>query len=598
MDLRKGSFVPLFRFHPSIRLKLLLTMLFVVTGAVSVITLTVINLLHKDKAAYIFDSTTAVAIHMAEEVNARLENDIIQMRVLAHALLSNEIKQKEGFTKRLFDDFDDVIAVTLHNLDGTERVTLSDTALLREADIKIEDIVKYRKKHPLPIESLKQTIYIQNSTLSSKLPSFTLAFLYQQTENSGIISAEIRLDKLLALVHKSNVFDTFLVDNRGAIFSHPDVEQVLARQDVSHLPIVAAFLKGGGFAQTLEYSIEDQTFLGSYARVDFGQLGAIVQTPEGVAYLTAREMINTLLMVSLGVLFVSALAILFWSRRLTRPIQKLSNATRAIASGDFSVHVEVKSRDELRLLADSFNQMASELGKREAALKMAQVALIQSEKMAAFGQLGAGIAHEVRNPLAGIMGYAQLAQRRVDLESPVSRYLAIIEKEAKRCKVIIENLLRFARQEKTVFMPTDIRRVIEDAIAIVDHQLGINHVQIEKSLADDLPKINGNDNQLQQVLINLLINAQQAMPGGGTVHLATRAVHPHVEIRVSDTGAGIPKENLQKIFEPFFTTKPVGTGTGLGLSVSYGLVKEHGGQILVESEVGKGTTFAILIPAI
>ncbi len=586
------------RFHPSIRLKLLLTMLVVVTSAVGVITTTIVTLFQEDKTAYIFDSTTAVALHMAEETNATLSNYITQMNVLARALLSDEMTQKEAFIKSLFGDFDDIMAVTLYDLDGTERVTLYDTALLRETDIKIEDIVRYRKAHPLPIASLGEATYIQNSTLSSKLPSFTLAFLHQQTENAGIISAEIRLDKLLALVDKSNVFATFLVDSRGALFSHPDLGRVLARQDLSNIPIVTAFLKETAFAQTLEYSMEEETFLGAYARVDFGRLGAIVQTPKGVAYLTARELINTLLMVSLGVLFISALASLFWSRRMTRPIQKLSDATRAVAAGDFNIHVEVGSHDELRFLSDSFNRMASELKKREGALKAAQEALIQSEKMAAFGQLGAGIAHEVKNPLAGIMGYAQLAQRKIDPESPVARHLAIIEKETKRCKVIIENLLRFARQEKTAFMPTDLNRVILDAVTIVDHQLGINHITIEKAFAEPLPKINGNDNQLQQVLINLMINAQQAMPEGGTLRLATRAIPPYVEIRVSDTGTGIPEENLKKIFEPFFTTKPVGTGTGLGLSVSYGLIKDHGGQILVASEVGKGTTFTLLIPEV
>jgi signal transduction histidine kinase len=573
-----------------------MTMLLVVTSAVSIITTTIVNLFQEDKTAYIFDSTTAVALHMAEEANATLSNYMTQMNVLARALLSDEIVQKEVFIKSLFDDFDDVMAVTLYDLDGTERVTLYDTALLREADIKIEDIVQYRKEHPLPIASLGEATYIQNSTLSSKLPSFTLAFLYQQTEKAGIISAEIHLNKLLALVDKSNVFVTFLVDRRGALFSHPDLGRVLARQDLSSIPIVAEFLKETAFAQTLEYSMEDETFLGAYARIDFGQLGAIVQTPKGVAYLTARELINTLLMVSLGVLFVSALASLFWSRRMTRPIQKLSDATRAVASGNFNIQVEVGGRDELRSLSDSFNQMASELQKREGALKAAQSALIQSEKMAAFGQLGAGIAHEVKNPLAGIMGYAQLAQRKIDPESPVARHLAIIEKETKRCKVIIENLLRFARQEKTAFMPTDLNRVILDAVTIVDHQLTLNHVKIERTLSETLPKVNGNDNQLQQVCINLMINAQQAMPEGGTVHLTTRAIPPYVEIRVSDTGIGIPKENLKKIFEPFFTTKPVGTGTGLGLSVSYGLIKDHSGQILVESEEGKGTTFTLLIP--
>ncbi|HEY5600071.1 MAG TPA: ATP-binding protein, partial [Candidatus Manganitrophaceae bacterium] len=218
------------------------------------------------------------------------------------------------------------------------------------------------------------------------------------------------------------------------------------------------------------------------------------------------------------------------------------------------------------------------------------------EKMAAFGQLGAGIAHEVKNPLAGILGYAQLALRKVDKESPLFKQLEIIEKETKRCKGIIENLMKFARQEKTEFAPTDINQVVEDAVAIVDHQLTINRVKIEKILYPDLPKIKGNGNQLQQVLMNLMINAQQAMPEGGQVKVSTARVNGQAELRVADNGPGIPEEIRQKIFEPFFTTKPVGKGTGLGLSVSYGIVKDHGGQIGVESEVGKGTTFILTLP--
>jgi len=242
--------------------------------------------------------------------------------------------------------------------------------------------------------------------------------------------------------------------------------------------------------------------------------------------------------------------------------------------------------------------MASELDSREKALQDAQTALIQSEKMAAFGQLGAGIAHEVKNPLAGILGLTQISLRKTEKGTLIHENLGIIEKETRRCTTIIQNLLKFARQERVAFEPVDINQIAQDAMAIVEHQLEMHKVKLKRNLAPALPTIQGNGNQIQQVLINLMINAQQAMEGNpGEVTVTTIGLNSsQVQVQVSDTGPGIPEDLQAKIFEPFFTTKPVGKGTGLGLSVSYGIIKEHKGDIRVESSPEKGTTFKISFP--
>jgi signal transduction histidine kinase len=242
--------------------------------------------------------------------------------------------------------------------------------------------------------------------------------------------------------------------------------------------------------------------------------------------------------------------------------------------------------------------MATELDSREKALKGAQAALVQSEKMAAFGQLGAGIAHEIKNPLAGILGLTQLSLRRATEDDPVYKNLTIIEKETNRCTTIIQNLLKFARQEKVAFEPVNINQVAQDAAAIVEHQLEMHKVKLKKNFASSLPMISGNANQIQQVLVNLMINAQQAMEGSpGEVTVTTLSLDSsHVQVQIRDNGSGIPEDIQAKIFEPFFTTKEVGKGTGLGLSVSYGIIKEHKGEIKVESSPEKGTTFKIEFP--
>jgi signal transduction histidine kinase len=191
-----------------------------------------------------------------------------------------------------------------------------------------------------------------------------------------------------------------------------------------------------------------------------------------------------------------------------------------------------------------------------------------------------------------------LLLRKAEKDSPLYKNLEMIEKEAKRSKSITENLLKFARQEKVSLMKIDLNSVATDSAAIVDHQLGINKIRLERKLAPGLPQIVGNANQLQQVLMNLMINAQQAMEGApGTVTLSTRLLKADtLELRVTDTGPGIPQDIQAKIFEPFFTTKPAGKGTGLGLSVSYGIIKDHKGEVRIESAPGKGAAFIITLP--
>jgi signal transduction histidine kinase len=303
---------------------------------------------------------------------------------------------------------------------------------------------------------------------------------------------------------------------------------------------------------------------------------------------------------ALFILLISALFGIIWAQRLTRPIEVICDAAERVRRGDFEIHLESTSRDEIGTLSTSFNNMVSELKAREKSLKEAHAKLIQSEKMSAFGQIGAGIAHEVKNPLAGILGMTQLSLRKVPSESPLHANLKTIEKETKRCKDIIDNLLKFARSEKTDFKSIKVNSVLNDAVSIVQHQLGINQVSLEISLGEGLPNILGNANQLQQVFMNLLINSQQAMNGKpGLIKLLSRTASPDmIQVSVSDNGPGIPKDIQNKIFEPFFTTKPAGVGTGLGLSVSYGIIKDHNGDIRVQSTQGKGCTFTVLLPIV
>jgi two-component system NtrC family sensor kinase len=224
--------------------------------------------------------------------------------------------------------------------------------------------------------------------------------------------------------------------------------------------------------------------------------------------------------------------------------------------------------------------------------------LQHSEKMASIGLLAAGVAHEVNTPLTGISSYTQMLRQQVDRGDARAELLEKIEKQAFRAAKIINNLLNFSRASAPTLEAVDLNKVLLDVVSLLEHQLTASRIKVRKELADDLPRVRGNENRLQQVFFNLILNARDAMAKGGWLTLATRADDEAVLVEVGDTGEGIRREHIKRIYDPFFTTKGIGRGTGLGLSVSYGILQEHGGAIFVDSAPGKGTTFRVTLPAV
>jgi two-component system NtrC family sensor kinase len=232
-------------------------------------------------------------------------------------------------------------------------------------------------------------------------------------------------------------------------------------------------------------------------------------------------------------------------------------------------------------------------------LKESQEQLIQAEKLTSLGQMAASIAHEINNPLAGVLVYTQLLSKKVASdtfkEEEALDYLSKMESEVNRCSRIIRNLLDFARQKELMLRLVDINRVLEQVLSLVGHQAQLQNIEVVKEFSPSLPNVMADFDQLQQVFINLTLNAIQAMPDGGKLTLRSSAVDGEVRIDVQDTGCGISKENLGKLFTPFFTTKAKGKGVGLGLAVVHGIIERHKGRIKVQSEVGKGTTFSVYL---
>ncbi len=325
----------------------------------------------------------------------------------------------------------------------------------------------------------------------------------------------------------------------------------------------------------------------------------------------------------LVVVLVSLLSVLFIWVVVHKPVQELMAGTEKVAHGDLDYRLPVRSGDELGTLAASFNKMTADLAQAHAELtawtqtledrveqkteelQRAQTILIASEKMAALGKLAATVAHEVNNPLSGILTYARLSLKALEKDdlSPAARaemieQLGIITRESRRCGEILRNLLTFARQAPPRRESQQLNTLLERALTLVHHQLELQGVELEKRLGEDLPLVACDASQIQQVVLSLLVNATEAMPHGGRLEVVSEfdSQAGAVRVRVRDNGVGIAPEVLPHIFEPFFTTKESQQRTGLGLAVARSIAEQHGGAIAASSTPGEGTEFVLTLP--
>jgi two-component system NtrC family sensor kinase len=322
----------------------------------------------------------------------------------------------------------------------------------------------------------------------------------------------------------------------------------------------------------------------------------------------------------LGVILALVISCLLVSK-ISKPVNLLNKGVEAIADGDFDFEVNIRSRDEIGTLGSSFNRVRRHLkelyqklqGKIEAAdedlkrvneeLRQAnkelierQEQLVRSEKLASIGKLAAGVAHEINNPLTGVLTFSHLLLDDTEKDDPKREDLEVIIKETERCRDIVKGLLDYSRQTEPQKVSVGMNGIIKKTLSLLEHQAAFRNIKITREFDNDLPQIMIDKDKMQQVLVNLLTNAQEAMPEGGSIAITTTKTEDgkYIEMKFADTGCGIPENEVSKLFDPFYSTKEL--GTGLGLSITQGIITSHKGTIEVQSEEGKGTTFIIRLP--
>ena len=434
---------------------------------------------------------------------------------------------------------------------------------------------------------------------------------------AGVIMIGTSLESLLAELKAQALADVIVLRPSGAL-----IATTLAppNEGYSVVELAADAAQGVDPAVTRDLRLYGRSFQALYAPLmvrqqPLGVLGVVLPS----SFVVATESTSRNLISLIFALMTVAVIVLGYSlaRAIARPILRLREVSQAVAAGRLDQQTGLSGSDEIADLAGAFDAMTLRLRERtseaarlyaeslqrnealaqmNAQLQATQQQLIHSEKMAAIGQLTAGIAHDVRNPLANIKGLAELLEQEPGLDDALRQSLADIRGNADRANRIFGDLMKFARQSKLELTWADVRTTVETVLRLTSYQVRQARVALKTDMPSGPAMALHDPQAIQQVVVNLVQNAVQAMPDGGTLRVSVGLTSEVVAIAVQDTGVGIPPENLNRVFDPFFTTKPVGEGTGLGLSVSYGIVSHHGGRIQVESVIGQGTTFTVLLP--
>lgn len=614
------------RIFSSLRAKLILPYLFLTLITAMVGTFVVTRLVASSVRERFFNQIYEAGRVAADGVVRKEEDHLANLRLLifsqgvpeAYAARDAQLLQEIFWPLALNNQIE---AVTAIGLDGIEILTLAQNP-------DTEGYGIYQGTDFNQLEIVAQILGNEVDEIGDKYAGLVSTnygpYLYSSApvrdsanQLVGVLMVGTHLNSLLAEIKNQALADIILLNEQGELMAttFPSAEEARDQLELKSGDIP---VDQESYATGLSLSKRNYQAVYSSLFVRRGVVGILgIALPNSYVIDTEATSRNTFTIIfTIATLAVIIIGYIL-AQHIAQPILKLRAVSRAVAEGDLNQRSGFKRSDEIGELATMFDLMTHRLRRRtaqtaqlyqeslqrneelariNARLQETQQQLIQSEKLAAVGELTAGIVHDVKNPLAVIKGVAEELHDENKLPPDIQKQLMTIRENATRATRIVTDLLKFARQSTPVMKRQDICETIRTAIRLTDYIARKGQVEVHTELPPNPLLVAYDATQIEQVLVNLIQNAIQAMPDGGTLFIRLGRAERRVSIEVMDTGVGITKENLRRIFDPFFTTKPAGEGTGLGLSVSYGIISRHSGKIEVKSEVGKGTKFTINLP--
>ena len=526
----------------------------------------------------------------------------------------NNKANREDTVYRMLKKFTYLEEISMVSPEGNELVRISRRYVVSPDELKnisLEEKFKVLREGNLYIG--KPEIDYENQIV------FELGVPFGGEEEyfSGAIIAKISLRQIMKKIDiaKTNRGSyIMLIDDKGSLIGHSDYSQVTRRQDVTKSKGVGNIIKlnakkDNGLRyenfQTLIYeSYLGEKVLGVYGLIPIVNWGVVVEQPLNIAYKPLRLILTRTILIFFITIIVITLAASILVYFFMKPIKELEKGVNAVRQGNFNYMIPKNNNDELGLVIDAFNRMTDEIKRKQENESLIMLA----EKRAAIGTLAAGVAHEINNPMNNLSFYATDLLERLKIEDinelykagVIQEYLEIIKEQIDRCAEITQNLLKFSRESKLDIGPVDIYKVIIDILKLMDHRIRKQNVEIKINVNLETPVIMADESQIQQMLLNIITNAVDAMEDVGDrqrkLMISLNEIDNYINIKIKDNGQGIKEKDKARVFDPFFTTKPIGKGTGLGLSISQAIVERLRGSIEIYSEENVGTEVDIRLP--
>jgi|GEM_PF-4366257 len=602
--------------------KKILTLFILTALPILIIQITVAIMTDKCVRETAAKSQLAVAKHAAGEIALYTRSllETLRSSTQTRGFLAFDSERQKFILEKLLRDFPMFTEFAVINRNGKEVLKLSRFREISPADL--EDISGTEKfKTTISGKNYTSPVYFSKET---KMPVVNFAVpILEEAKMLGCLSVEFDLRDLNRVfsnfgVKVGETGYVYVVDSKGVLLSHPNLSLLKEGKSLLHLRPVEKVLKGepcDGFDPKDRYIDEEgrKVLATGTALKEFGW-GVLTAQPVKEAYLLSQRIkTRTFIYVLYGVVIAIVIATYF-SYRIVNPVRKFLKGTEVIGKGDLEHKIEVKTNDELEDLADAFNQMTE--GLKESKEKIEEYArtleekveertkelrekheqLIRVEKKAVIGEMATSIAHELRNSLAGLTVASFYLGKKIAPDKPeIAKNLKAIEVEIDQINKAISNVLYLSQPVELTLRPANPNRIIEEVISLSQSLTILEKIKVTKNFDPNLGEISVDPERLKQTIMNLVLNSCQAMPEGGEIAITTRKIDErNIEIKFADTGCGIPEGNLKKIFNPFFTTQS--RGLGIGLTVAQSIIEEHKGKIEVESKVGEGTTFRIILP--